>query len=137
MKISKLIKGLIFTIIILIFIAIFAAGGYMTYVDANSTKAKEYLFNKYELNSKDWIAYKYTEYVYEDIANCNTLWVKKCTDDKTLAFKYTFINKNKDMIIVTEDIDGNYTDDFNGTLKENNHDDENTDNNDNDLVESN
>lgn len=118
MKISKLIKKLIFTIVILIFLALLAVGGYMTYVDSNSTKARQYLLDKYEIDDKDWLAFKYTEYVYEDIANCNTLWLKKCTDDKSLAFKYTFINKNKDKINVYEDIDGNYTDDYDGTLKD-------------------
>lgn len=134
MKISKLIKGLIFTIVILVFLSLIAVGGYMTYVDSNSTKAKEYLLEKYEINDKDWIAYKYTEYVYEDIADCNSLWIKKCTDDKMLAFKYTFINKNKDKITVLEDINGKYSDDYKGTLRQVS---ENENPEKKDLVESN
>jgi len=114
----KIIKKGIFCIIILILFAILACAGYFTYVDANASEAKKYLLEKYEINEKDWHATSYTEFVYEDIADCNSLWLKKCTTDKNLLYQYTFKNKEKDTIIVSEDIDGNFSDNYNGKLKE-------------------
>ncbi len=114
----KLIKKLIFFIIIVALIGVFAVGAYLTYVDSNSSKAKDYLLEKYEINKKDWIAIEYTEYVYEDIADCESLWLKKCSNNEELLYTYKFINKNKDTIIVSEDKKGIYTDNYNGKIRD-------------------
>lgn len=117
---KKFFRKCIFSIIILILCCILAILGYLTFVDSNSTKAKNYLLEKYEINDKDWHALKYTEYIYEDIADCNSLWLKKCTSNKELQFKYTFINKQKEKIIVSEYLDGTFSDESTGNtpLKE-------------------
>lgn len=114
----KLIKKLIFFIVIVILVGCFSIGAYLTYVDSNSSKAKNYLLEKYEINKKEWMAIKYTEYVYEDIANCESLWLKKCSKDENLLFTYEFMNKNKETIIVSEDKNGKFTDDYNGKIRE-------------------
>lgn len=114
----RLIKKLIFFIIIVILVACLGVGAYLTYVDSNANGAKDYLLDKYELDKKEWIATNYTEYVYEDIADCNSLWLKKCTSDKELHYKYTFRNKSNETIIVSEDNNGKFTDDYNGKLRE-------------------
>ncbi len=111
---KKFFRKCIFSIIILILCCILAILGYLTFVDSNSTKAKNYLLEKYEINDKDWHALKYTEYIYEDIADCNSLWLKKCTSNKELQFKYTFINKQKEKIIVSEYLDGTFSDEYTG-----------------------
>lgn len=111
----KFVKKCVFFVIIVILIGFFAIAGYLTYVNANSTKAKNYLLEKYEINEKDWYAIKYTEYIYEDIADCNSLWLKKCTSEESLLYKYTFINKKKEKIIVSEDKNMNYSVEYDGT----------------------
>lgn len=113
---AKLIKKGIFFIVILILLGILAFFCYLTFVDTNSTKAKEYLLEKYDINEKDWQAIKYTKYIYEDIADCNSLWFKKCTTNKDLQFTYTFRNKAKEEIIVSEYLDGTYTDEYTGII---------------------
>ncbi len=130
----KIIKKLLLLLIIIVLLAILFIAGYLTYVESNATEARDYLLEKYEINKKDWVAIRYTEFVYEDIADCNSLWLKKCTDNKDLLYQYTFINKDKKKIIVSEDKDGNLSDDYNGTLKVK--EDENSTNN-KDLEESN
>ncbi len=126
----KLIKKLIFFIIIVILVGCGLVGGYLTYVNSNSQAAKDYLLDKYEINEKDWMAVKYTEYVYEDIANCETLWLKKCTEDENLLYAYTFKNKMSETIIVKEDKNNKFSDNYNGILKEK---DENSNNPPNDT----
>lgn len=116
----KFVKKCVFFVIIVLLCLIFSGTGYLTYLDSNSQNAKNYLTEKYEINKKDWYTIKYTEYVYEDITDCNSLWLKKCTDNKDLLYQYTFINKNKDKIIVSEDKFGNYSEEYTGStpLKE-------------------
>lgn len=111
----KFIKKCVFFVIIVVLICFLALAGYLTYVNANSTRAKNYLLEKYEIKEKEWYAIKYTEYVYEDIADCNSLWLKKCTSEESLLYKYTFINKKKEKIIVSEDNNMNYTVEYEGS----------------------
>ncbi len=110
----KFIKKCVFFVIITLLILIFVILGILTYIDSHSTEAKNFLLNNYEINKKDWYAIKYTEYIYEDIADCNSLWLKKCTDNETLQYSYTFINKKKEQIIVYEDKLGNFTISYDG-----------------------
>ena len=125
---KKFIKNLILFIILIVLIGAFGVFGYLAYVDINASNARDYLMEKYEFEKKELFPIKSVEYVYKDIANCETLWFKKCTDDENLANKYTFKIKNSDReIIVTEDVDGNFTDDYENS-KEN---DTNSDSNNN------
>ncbi len=107
----KFFKKSVFLVIIIILIIIVSIAIYMTYVNSNASNAKNYLIEKYNLNEKEWYAVKYTEYVYEDRADCNSLWIKKCTSDKDLLYEYTFKNKDKETIIVKETINGDLSDD--------------------------
>lgn len=88
--------------------------------DLHGNEAKKYLIEKYGLEEKDLFVEKYNEYVYKDVANCDTLWAKKCTDDKDLAAKYYFkVKSNGDKIVVTEDSDAVFSDDYDAeTTKE-------------------
>lgn len=112
---KKLIRSLVIIIVIGALLAIFCFVGYYAYNEVRAAKAKEYLETKYNLNGNEWIATKATEYVYEDISNCNTLWLKKCSDDKDLKFKFVFTNiKNKKKITVTANNDNKFSDDYDG-----------------------
>ena len=84
----------------------------MAYVDIQSSEAKDYLVETYDFNKSDLHITKYTEYVYEDITDCSSLWFKKCTDDENLLYKYTFKTTDGEIIEVIEDKDGNLTDDY-------------------------
>jgi len=108
---KKLIKGLIFTVVIVALLGVLGVLIYLTYVSSNSEEAKKYLVETYKLNEKNLNATKYTEYVYEDIADCSSLWLKECTDNANLVAEFTFKYDNKE-IVVYEDKDGNYTDNY-------------------------
>ena len=108
----KIVKKLLKIILVLFILVLILVVGYFTYHDVMASAAKNYLIDKYEFSSFEVIAYNSTIFVDEDISNCNNLWFKKCTDDKNLQAKYYFINKNKEKIIVTEDVDGNFIDDY-------------------------
>lgn len=109
---KKFLKGLIFTIVILILLSLLGVVIYLTYVQSNSEVAKDYLVEKYEINKKELWAISFTEYVYEDITDCSSLWFKKCINQPDLVYKYTFKFKNNKDINVYEDKDGNLTDDY-------------------------
>lgn len=111
---KKFIKGILFTIVILVLVAVLGIVCYFAYVQANSDVAKQYLIQKYDLKEKELFAIRYVEYVYEDIADCNSLWVKKCTNDPNLSYKYTFRYNKEFEIVVSEDKDGNFTDNYDG-----------------------
>ena len=108
---KKIIKKLLFGILILVLLFFVVIGFYLTYVQTNSNKAKEYLLEKYDLNVNKLFAIQYNELVYEDIADCNSLWIKQCTDDSDLLYKYVFIF-NKKKIIVYENKEGEFIDNY-------------------------
>lgn len=89
----------------------------VAYVEIQSSEAEEYLVDTYDFKKGELKAKKYTEYVYEDIADCNSLWLKKCTDDENLMYTYTFETKDGKKITVSEDKDGNLTDDYGTKVK--------------------
>ena len=114
---KKLIRSIIIIIVIGALLALLGFAGYYAYNEVRAAKAKEYLEEKYNINGVEWITTEATEYVYEDIANCNTLWTKKCTDNPNLKFEFTFTNiKTKEKIVVKADNDNKYTDDYNGLV---------------------
>jgi hypothetical protein len=108
----KNIKRVLFWLIILVVVGIIGILCYVAYIDINCSEAKNYLIDTYDFKKEELHAKKYTEYVYEDIADCNTLWVKKCTDNKNLSYTYEFETKDGKKIIVSEDKDGNFIDDY-------------------------
>jgi hypothetical protein len=108
----KNIKRVLFWLIILVVVGIIGILCYVAYIDINCSEAKNYLIGTYDFKKEELHAKKYTEYVYEDIADCNTLWVKKCTDNKNLSYTYEFETKDGKKIIVSEDKDGNFIDDY-------------------------
>lgn len=113
--VKKLIRSLIIIVVVCALLGLLGFAGYYAYNEVRAAKAKEYLETKYNINGNEWITTKATEYVYEDIANCNTLWLKKCTDDKDLKFEFIFTNiKTKEKITVKANNDNKYSDDYNG-----------------------
>ena len=108
----KNVKKFVFFVVIVALLGVFALLGCVAYVDINASEAKEYLMEKYDFKNSELMATKYTEYVYEDIADCSSLWLKKCTKNENLAFKYTFKTNNGKKIIVKEDKDGNFEDNY-------------------------
>jgi len=86
--------------------------GYYAYLDTHGHAAKQYLIDKYDLDDFDYVCTSYTTYVYSDLADCDSTWLKECTDDPNLAFKYEFTKKNKTKITVVEDKNGEFQDDY-------------------------
>lgn len=113
---KNFIKRFALLIIIVALLIALAIVGYLAFTDIKASNAKEYLIERYGLDKKEITATKSIEYVYDDINNCETLWLKKCTSDKTLHFKHTFKLKDGTEIHVTEDIDRNFTDDYDGKV---------------------
>ena len=108
----KNLKKVLFGLLIFAAITLIIVLGCMAYVDIQSSEAKDYLVETYDFNKSDLHITKYTEYVYEDITDCSSLWFKKCTDDENLLYKYTFKTTDGEIIEVIEDKDGNLTDDY-------------------------
>lgn len=108
----KNLKKVLFGLLMLVVVALVIVLGCVAYVDIQCSEAKDYLVETYDLDKSDLQAAKYTEYVYEDIADCSSLWLKQCTDDENLLYKYTFKMKDGTEIVVSEDKEGNLTDDY-------------------------
>jgi Tfp pilus assembly protein PilE len=114
---KKLVRSIIIIVVVGALLALLVFAGYYAYNEVRAAKAKEYLEKRYNINTSEWITTKATEYVYEDITNCNTLWLKKCTDDKNLHFEFVFTNiKTKEKITVSADKDNNFSDDYDGKV---------------------
>ena len=115
---TKLLKKLLFWLFITFLVIIMGYLGVKTYVDANCTRGVNYLTDKYEIKAKEIKCNKYQEYVYEDIANCDSLWLKKCTNDENLIYEYTLEDKDGNVIVVKEYKDGSFTDNYEkGTVR--------------------
>lgn len=114
----KFIKKIILLIIIIALLGGLGFALYMFYNDARSTDAKEYLLEKYGLESNEVIVKKFTEYVYEDITNCSTLWFKECSSDKDALYKFEMQLKDKTTFEVTQDVNKNFTDTYGGEVTE-------------------
>lgn len=105
-------KRFILLIILICLLIIVSLFGYRAYIEINCSGAKQYLIDEYNFNKNDLKSDNYIEYVYEDIADCNSLWLKKCTNDKDLLYNYFFTTKDGTQIIVSENKDGLYSDDY-------------------------
>ena len=109
---SKFLKKLLFWLIIILAIVAMGFLCVFAYTDANCTRGINYLTEKYEIESIELQAKKYQEYVYEDIANCDSLWLKKCTKEEDLLYEYTFETEDEKTIVVKEYKNGVFTDDY-------------------------
>ncbi|HAB67621.1 MAG TPA: hypothetical protein DCE23_09675 [Firmicutes bacterium] len=119
----KNIKRLVIGFIALILIGIVAIAIYFSYVDANNSKAKTYLIERYGLDEKKLKPKKYIQYIYEDVTNCDQEWIKKCTDDENLQFQYIF-DYDGTVIVVSEDKKASLTDDYDGEVINDNKDED-------------
>ena len=70
----------------------------------------EKVFNIEEELKKDYVQI----YVYEEDANCNSLWLKECTDDKDLEKEVIYYTKGGIKFTVKSFKDGSFEDDYNG-----------------------
>ena len=127
---TKLLKKLLFWLFIIALVAAMVYLGIIAYTDANSTRGINYLTSKYEIQSSDISCKKYQEYVYEDIANCDSLWLKKCTSDEKLLYEYTLEDGEGNIIVIKEYKDGTFSDNYEkGKLKKEYLDKQNKENN--------
>lgn len=113
---KNFIKKFILFLIIIFLLVAFVIFGYLAYVDIKSTNAKDYLNEKYGLVKKDLLTIKSVEYVYEDIANCESLWFKKCTNEKELTYEHTFKLKDGTKIVVKEYENHVFQDNYDGDV---------------------
>lgn len=107
-QLKKLLFGLLIIAALLLTVVLVA----ITYVDIHASEAKDYLIEKYDFKKNQLFAVKYVEYAYEDITDCSSLWFKECTDNKDLLYEYSFKTKNGDKIVVTEDVNGVFSDNY-------------------------
>ena len=127
---TKLLKKLLFWLFIIALVAAMVYLGIIAYTDANCTRGINYLTSKYEIQSSDISCKKYQEYVYEDIANCDSLWLKKCTSDEKLLYEYTLEDGEGNIIVIKEYKDGTFSDNYEkGKLKKEYLDKQNKENN--------
>lgn len=113
-RIWEIIKRLLLLPIILALICVLIYFGYYAYLDSNAHSAKKYLIDKYGFTEKELRTTEYVQYVFEDISDCNNLWLKECTDVEELAYRYVFETKDGTVVIVLQDKNDDYTDDYSG-----------------------
>ena len=115
---TKYLKKLLFWIFIIAMIILMGFLGMHAFIDGNGSRAVSYLVEKYELEVNDLNVTEFQEYVYEDIVNCDSLWLRKCTSDENLAYIIGIETKDGDKITVKEYKDGNVEDDYTkGTIR--------------------
>jgi len=108
----KYLKRLLFWLFILLLVIFMGYLGVKTYIQAHCERAIEYIVEKYEISKKDIIPLKYQEYAYSDITNCDSLWLKKCSDDENLLYSYVLETKDGKKIKVKEYKDNIFEDDY-------------------------
>ena len=95
--IIKNLKRIIRTLFFLAIFAILIVAGYYVginmYKDLKGNEAKKYLIEKYGFDEKELRVNEYNEYVFKDVANCDSLWLKECTDDEDLVSKLVIKTK--------------------------------------------
>lgn len=109
---TKYLKRLLFWLFILLLIVFMFYLGAKGYIQANCSRAIDFLVEKYEIEEKDLKALSYQEYVYEDITNCDSLWLKKCSDDENLVYVFEIETTDGDKITVKEYKDGTHDDNY-------------------------
>lgn len=113
----KYLKKLLFVLFIIMMVGLMVLLGINTYIQASSSRAIDYMIDKYELNKKDIKVIKYQEYAYSDITNCDTLWFKKCTDEEDLLYSFNLEIKGKTKVIVKEYDNKVFEDNYDGKVR--------------------
>jgi hypothetical protein len=114
----KYIKKLLFGLFILLMVGLMGFLGIKTYIQASSSRAIEYMIEKYEITKKDIKVLKYQEYAYSDITNCESLWFKKCTDEQGLIYSFKLEIKGKTKVTVKEYKNKVFEDDYEGKVRD-------------------
>ncbi len=115
---TKYLKKFLFCIFIIAMVLLMLFLGMHAFIDGNGSRAVNYLVEKYELEVNNLNVTEFQEYVYEDIVNCDSLWLRKCTSDENLAYIIVVETKDGDKITVKEYKDGNVEDDYTkGTIR--------------------
>ena len=109
---KKVIITILKLVCLIALLAAFAGVGFIGYNELQGANAKKYIIRKYNLNQWGVFAISAKEYVYEKETECSTLWLKKCTDDETLARELVFITLDGEKINVTELTNGDFIDDY-------------------------
>ena len=109
---TKYLKRLLFWLFILLLVVFMGYLGVHTYTQANCSRAINFLVEKYEIEKKELKALSYQEYVYEDITNCDSLWLKTCTSDRKLLYEYTLEDGEGNIIVIKEYKDGTFSDNY-------------------------
>ena len=91
---TKYLKKFLFWIFIVAMVILMFFLGMHAFIDGNGSRAVNYLVEKYELDINTLNVTEFQEYVYEDIVNCDSLWLRKCTSDENLA--YIIVVETKD-----------------------------------------
>ena len=110
---KRLIRNVFFIGLLVVLIYAGVRVGINLYNDLHGNEAKKYLVEKYGFEEKDLFVEKYEKFVFEDVANCDSLWMKTCTDDENLSAKIYFkTKKDNKKIEVIEDNDAQFTDNY-------------------------
>lgn len=109
---KNILKKLFKFIILVILIGLFVAFGWISYCEIQATKAKEYVIKEYDFTDWNVFAVLSSEYVYKEDVDCSTLWFKKCTEDKDLYKKFTFVTTEGKIFKVTEYKNGEFSDTY-------------------------
>ncbi len=110
---GTLVGKLVLLAITIALLCALCVAGYYAYLDTHSAAAKRYLIEKYDIDDFDYMCTSMVEYTYSDISDCDNTWLKECTDDENLAYKYVFTKKKtKTTITVVEDKNGDFEDDY-------------------------
>ena len=134
---SKFLKKLLFWLFIILAVVAVGYLASLAYTDANCSRGVNYIVEKYEVKSDEIKTIKYQEYVYEDIANCDSLWLKKCTAEENLLYEYT-IDIDGTKIVIKEYKDGVFEDNYEkGTIRKEYLEKHNKDNVSDEVIESN
>lgn len=107
-----IIKRLLHLALIIVIGIILVGGLYFTYQELTGSPIKEELIKKYDFSNFELFTYKTTTYVYEEDANCGSLWFKKCTDNKDLKKEVIFYTKAGIKIKAVQYTDNTIEDDY-------------------------
>ncbi len=114
--IIKNLKRIIRTLFYLVIFAVLIIAGYYVginmYKDLKGNEAKKYLIEKYGFEEKELRVNEYNEYVFKDVANCDSLWLKECTDDEDLVSRLVIKTKAGKEIEVIGYKDETFSDDY-------------------------
>ncbi len=111
-NLKRIIRTLFFLAIFAVLVVAGVIVGINMYRDLKGNEAKKYLVEKYGFTEKDLFVKEFKEYVNSDVANCDTLWLKECTDDENLVSVINFKTKDDKEIEVLFYKDETFSDDY-------------------------